>query len=67
MESCKKYIIFKVQEEYELKIKELSNNHDIEISFIKDEYESKLKENQNSIMKKNEEYANGIKDLQTGF
>ena len=67
MESCKKYIIFKVQEEYELKIKGLTNNHDKEISFIKDEYNSKVKENQNSLMKKNEEYAKGIKDLQAGF
>ena len=67
MESCKKYIIFKVQEEYELKLKELTNNHDKEILFIKGEYESKVKENQNSLMKKNEEYAKEIKDLQTGF
>ena len=67
MESCKKYIIFKVQEEYELKIKELTNNHDKEISFIKDEYNSKVKENQNSLMKKNEEYTKEIKDLYTSF
>jgi len=67
MESCKKYIIFKVQEEYELKIKELKNEHDKEISFIKGEYDSKLKENQNILMKKNEEYGKEIKDLQSGF
>lgn len=56
MESCKKYIIFKVQEEYELKIAELKTNYERDISFIKGEYETKLKDNK--II---------IKDLQAGF
>ena len=72
MESCKKYIIFKVQEEYDLKINELKTNYERDISFIKVEYETKLKEDkigikdlQTSFDKERETHEKTVKDLQT--
>ena len=72
MESCKKYIIFKVQEEYDLKINELKTNYERDISFIKVEYETKLKEDkigikdlQTSFEKEREAHEKTVKDLQT--
>ena len=71
MESCKKYIILKVQEEYELKIAELKTNYERDISFIKGEYETKLKENKigikelhTSFEKEREAHEKTVKDLQ---
>jgi len=68
LDICKKHIIRKCQDEYELKINELKSNHEREINelkvnhereiaFIKSECETKLKETQNKDEK--------IKDLQS--
>jgi len=75
METCKKNILLKASEEYELKMKNLKDDYEFQIKTLKNEYDLTIKNTRNSFESKldniNQDYkfeieeqANTIKELQ---
>jgi len=64
METCKKNILLKASEQYELKIKTLKDDYDLQIKKIKDDYDLQIKNINYDHYFEIEEKVNIIKDLQ---